>query len=299
MKSFQSFKNQLTEGGNAVANVVRINQENTLATVENIYKELLPKLKIKKSDTALLGSTGKKAPRQSSGDIDMALSAKELLKKNKVDTYDDMMQYVVDAIKSAGYDFKDMRSIGIISIAFPIANVDGLQSNQNVQLDLMIVQDVKYAAWAFYSPHYLDSEFKGMYRNLINFSVAKNAKLEVSKIDPETKTPIEWSRFWINNTEGLKFGTQTNISPKTGKIVKAVRTLDNKTVSNNPDEIVSFLYGKKYKAKDVLTFEAALKAVMSKDFPFPDKRQIILKGVSESLQSQGYPIPEILAKLIK
>jgi flagellar basal body rod protein FlgB len=299
MKQFNHFRETITEGGNAVANVVRINQENTLATVEKIYSDLLPKLKIKKSDTALLGSTGKKAPRESSGDIDIALSATELLKKNNVDTYDEMMNYVVDAIKKAGYDFKDMRSIGIISIAFPIENVDGLQPNQKVQLDLMIVQSVKYAEWVFYSPHYLDSQLKGLYRNLLNFSVAKNANLVVNKIDPDTKTPIEWSRYWINNNEGLKFGTQTNISPKTGKIVKAVRTLDNKTISNNPDEIVAFLYGKKYKANDLLTFEACLKAVLDNGFPHKDKRQIILKTTAEALQREGYPIPESLEKAMK
>jgi hypothetical protein len=299
MKSLLEFKNILNEGGNAVAGVVRINQENTMATVEQIYKDFLPKLKLKKADVALLGSTGKKAPGQSSGDIDMALSAVQLLKQNKVDTYDEMMNYVVDAIKRNGYAYKDLRSIGIISTAFPIANADGKQEDQKVQLDLMIVQDVRYASWVFYSPHYLDSELKGLYRNLLNFSVAKNAKLIVSKIDPETKTPIEWSRYWINNQEGLKFGTQTNISDKTGKIVKAVRTLDNKTISNNPDEIVAFLYGKKYKANDLLTFEACLKAVMDNGFPHKDKRQIILKTTAEGLQRDGYPIPAALEKAMK
>ena len=296
MKSFIQFKEVLNEGGFAVAGVSRINQENVAATLEVIYRDLLPKLKLKKKDIALLGSTGKKAAGQSSGDIDMALSAVELLKQHKVDTYDEMMSYVVDAVKRGGYAFKDMRSIGIISIAYPIENTDGLQPDAKVQLDFMVVQDVRYASWIFYSPHYLDSELKGLYRNLLNFSIAKNANLSVSKIDPETKTPIEWSRYWINNQDGLKFGTQTNISIKTGKIVKAIRTLDNKTISNNPDEIVAFLYGKKYKANDLLTFEACLKAVLDNGFPYKDKLQVILKTTAEALQREGYPIPEILAK---
>lgn len=299
MKSFSQFKEVLNEGGFAVPGVSRINQENVAATLEVIYREFLPKLKLKKKDIALLGSTGKKAAGQSSGDIDMALSATELLKQHNVDTYDEMIQYVIDAVKRAGYDYKDMRSIGIISIGFPIENTDGKQANEKVQLDFMIVQDVRYASWVFYSPHYLDSELKGLYRNLLNFSVAKNAKLIVNKIDPETKTPIEWSRYWINNQEGLKFGTQTNISSKTGKIVKAVRTLDNKTVSNNPDEIVAFLYGKKYTANELLTFEACLKAVMDNDFPHKDVRQIILKTTADALQREGYPLPSALEKAIK
>lgn len=299
MKSFAQFKEVLNEGGFAVPGVTRINQENVAATLEAIYRDFLPKLKLKKKDIALLGSTGKKAPGQSSGDIDMALSATELLKQNKVDTYDEMIQYVVDAAKRSGYPYKDMRGIGIVSIAYPIENADGKQPGEKVQLDFMIVQDVRYASWVFYSPHYLESELKGLYRNLLNFAVAKNAKLLVNKIDPETKTPIEWSRYWINNQEGLKFGTQTNISDKTGKIVKAIRTLDNKTISNNPDEIVAFLYGKKYKANDLLTFESCLKAIMDKDFPYKDKRQVILKSVAESLQRDGYPVPDALEKALR
>lgn len=298
MKSFAQFKEVLNEGGNAVSGVVRINQENTQATVDKVFSELLSKLKLKKTDAALLGSTGKKAPKSSSGDIDMALSATQLLKLNGIDTYDEMMQHVVNTIKRTGLEYKDMRGIGIVSVAYPIVNVDGLQPDAKVQLDFMIVQDIKYASWVFYSPHYLDSELKGLYRNLLNFAVAKNAKLIVNKIDPETKTPIEWSRYWINNNEGLKFGTQTNISSKTGKIVKAVRTLDSKTVSMNPDEIVSFLYGKKYKANNLLTFEACLKAVMDNGFPHKNKRKVILKTTAEALQHEGYPVPDALAKLV-
>ena len=298
MKSFIQFKETLNEGGNAVGGVVRINQENTQATVDNIFSELLPKLKLKNTDAALLGSTGKKAPKSSSGDIDMALSATQLLKMNGIDTYDEMMQHVVNTIKKDGLEYKDMRGIGIVSIAYPIINVDGLQPNAKVQLDFMIVQDIKYASWVFYSPHYLDSELKGLYRNLLNFAVAKNAKLVVNKIDPDSKTPIEWTRYWINNNEGLKFGTQTNISAKTGKIVKAIRNLDNKTVTMNPDEIVAFLYGEKYKANDLLTFESCMKAVMSDAFPYKDRRKLILKTTADALQREGYPIPEILAKAL-
>lgn len=299
MKTLTQLKTTLLEGGNAVPNVVRINQENSLATVKDILDEFLPLLKLKKTDTAILGSTGKKAPKSSSGDIDMAISAVALLDTNGVDTYDDAMDFIVKAIKKGGYVFKDMRNLGIISFAYPITNIDGLQEGDKVQVDFMVVQNVKFAEFAFYSPSYLESELKGIYRNLLNFNVAKNAKLTVDKIDPDTKTPIEWSRYWFDNQKGLMYGTQTNISSKTGKITKSVRSLEKRTVSYDPDEIVEFLYGKGVKAKDVLTFDAALKALMSNKFPNPSKRDIILKATSETLQHEGYPIPESLAKLLK
>lgn len=288
----------LNEGGNAVTGVTRINQENSIPTVKALYKEFLPMLKLKESDTAILGSTGKKAPKSSSGDIDVALSSKALLKSNKIDSYKDIMDYIVSCIKKKGYQYKDMRQIGIVSFAYPISNEDGLQAGETVQVDFMIVQDVKYAAWSFFSPSYLESEFKGLYRNELNFFVAKNAELKVNKIDPETNTPIEWSRYWYDNKDGLMFGRQTNVSAKTGKIVKSVRSIEKKTISFDPDEIVAFLYGPKYKAKDILTFEQCLKAILSPSFPNKSKRKLIFSSTAEGLQSKGVPVPEMLAKLI-
>lgn len=304
MKTFSDLKNFtkaeiIVEGGNAVPDVVRINQENSIPTVNKLFSEFLPKLKIKKNHTAILGSTGKKAPKQSSGDIDVAISATELLKQNNLQTFDDLMDHIVGIVKGMKFAFKDMRALGIISFAYPIVNEDGLQEGQKVQVDFMVVKDVKYAAWSFYSPSYLESDLKGVYRNFLNFNVAKNAKLEVKKIDPDTKAPIEWSRYWVHNTDGLQYGTQTNVSAKTNKVVKTLRTIEKTTISMKPDDVASFLYGPKYKANDLLTFEACIKAVMSASFPYKDKRKIILTAVSDTLQHEGYPIPDSLQKALR
>lgn len=293
MKQLKDF---LTEGGNAVPNVSRINQENVEATLIDLWKEFLPKLKLKKTDIALLGSTGKKRPGDTSGDIDAALSSKALLSTNGVDTFADIMDFIVRAIKSGGYNYKDMRSMGIISFAFPITNTDGKQPNQFVQVDFMVVQNIKFASWAFFSPNYIESEFKGVYRNLLNFAVAKHAKLDVRKVDPMTKTPTEWSRYWLTQNDGLSYGVQTNISDKTGKITKTQRTLEKKHITYDPDEIVAFLYGSKYKAKDLMTFENTLKAVLSNDFPNKAARKIILKQTAETFEREGMPVPESMAK---
>lgn len=295
-KTLREFKETINEGGNAVPDVVPINQENSIPTVNKIYSEIFPLLKIKKSDTALLGSTGKKAPGATSGDIDIAISSESLLASNKVTTFNDIIDTIVAAIKKKGYAYKDMRSIGIVSFAFPIENYDKLQAGHNVQVDFMVVQDVKYAAFSFYSPSYLESEFKGLYRNELNFYVAKAADLQVKKIDPATNIPVEWSRYWYDNTKGLMKGVQTNLSPKTGKIVKNVTSLEKETVSFDPDVIVEFLYGKGVKAKDVMTFENTLKVILSSKFPNPTKRKIILKNAADGIIGKGYPVPEILAK---
>ena len=42
VKHFNLHPNLITEGGNAIAGVSRINQENVAATMDSVYKKLLP-----------------------------------------------------------------------------------------------------------------------------------------------------------------------------------------------------------------------------------------------------------------
>ncbi len=297
MITFKQYIN-LSEGGNAVPGVSPINQENSMATVDEIFKKYLPVLKIAKKDVAVLGSTGKKAPGARSGDIDLAISAPALLKSNKMNSLEEILEMIGSISKKFGYDYNIMKGLGIISVAFPIVNKDGKQAGEKVQLDFMVVDNVNYAAWSYFSPSYLQSELKGLYRNILNFAVAKHAGFNVTKIDPETKTPIEWNRFVMSMSQGLFKGKQTNISAKTGKPTKSVRYLEKNLVSDNPDDVVKFLYGPRYNASSILTFDQALKAVMSPSFPHKQHRTEILKMASESIQNEGYPVPESLAKVL-
>ncbi len=298
MIRFSTFVSILNEGGNAVAGVVPINQENSLKTLSNATTELAKALKISKNDIASLGSTGKKAPGQKSGDIDLAISAPALLKSNKINSLGQLMDHIVDTVKKLGYAHRDLRNLGIISLGYPIANVDGKQSNEIVQLDLMVVDSVDYAKWAYFSPSYLQSNLKGLYRNELNIAVAKYAGFDVSKIDTETKQPIEWKRLWFDLGSGLHKGKQTVLSVKTGKVTKTPRALEKELVTNNPDEIVAFLYGDRYKASDILTFEQALAAVKAQTFPHAKFRKEIYKMTADGIQKKGYPVPESLAKVL-
>jgi hypothetical protein len=295
MIGFKKFV-ELSEGGNAVPGVTGINQENSMATVDEILKKYLPLLKISKNDVATLGSTGKKAPGARSGDIDLAISAPSLLKSNQINSLEEILEKIADASKKLGLDYKIMKGLGIVSVAFPIVNKDGKQAGEKVQLDFMIVDNVKYAAWSYFSPSYLQSELKGLYRNLLNFATAKHAGFNITKLDPETKKPIEWDRFVMSMGRGLFKGKQTNLSAKTGKPSKTTRYLEKNLVTDDPDEIVKFLYGPSYKASDILTFEQAFKAIMSPNFPHKAQRKEILEMASKSIQDLGYPIPESLAK---
>jgi len=293
-----SFRQYITEGGNAVEGVSGINQENSIATVKSAFKDYLKALGISEKDTALLGSTGKKAPGAVSGDIDIALSAPALLKKKGVSTFDDMIDLIVDITKKKGYKFADMRSIGIVSVGYPITNTDGKQEGKTVQLDFMIVDSVKLASWSYYSPSYLESDLKGLYRNELMYAIAKYAGINVKEMSDD-KQAVTWDRFWFSLTHGLQKGTQTLKSPKTGKITKTAKKVKPaELLSDDPDTIVGYLFGTKYKASDLLTFEQALDAIKSASFPHKKHRKAIYKMAKDGILKKKYPVPESLDSLI-
>ncbi len=82
------FKQYIKEGGNAVKGVDRINQENVKDTLKSISKGIIKVLKNSDKDTGLLGSTGKKLPGGSAGDIDMAIDANQVLRANSIQLAD-------------------------------------------------------------------------------------------------------------------------------------------------------------------------------------------------------------------
>ena len=186
-------------GGNAVKGVSRINQRNVGWTFRNFMEVLGRELGLKRSHTAIIGSAGKKAPGESSGDIDIAI---EILHRH--DLRFDFYDFIISELERLDYAFKDMRQIGIISIAYPIISADGEQRGKFVQIDLMIVDSIEYAKWGYYSPDYVVSEYKGLYRNELNFFIAKYAELHPTLVRDEVI--VEWERYWFSTKDGLNLG---------------------------------------------------------------------------------------------
>lgn len=288
----------LKEGGNAIKSSTRINQENVEATMNTIYKTLLPKLKLKQSDTASLGSTGKKKPGGSSGDIDLALSIQALLKNNNLETTTELFDLIVSVVKSTGKDYKDMRSMGIVSVAWDIENTDGLQEDSVVQLDLMVVDSIDWASWAYYSPSEWESPWKGLYRNEVLYAIAKYMDYKVLE-KAFNKEGIEvdatWERHFFDLNKGLMKGTQTALGKK--GITKTTKTLDKLVISQQPNDVVKMMFGPKFNANDVLTWEDSFKLLMNDDFVYKKDRKNILKMVKDGILKKGYPVPEELDKV--
>lgn len=288
----------LKEGGHAVSNVTRVNQENAIPTFNDIVAKFLPALGLKKSDVELLGSVGKKAPNGSSGDIDIAVSAPALLKQKGIESFEDIMFKIGKQAERLGLEHKIMVGIGIVSISYPITNADGKQPGQFVQTDFMIVDDIHYSKWAYFSPSYLESKYSGFYRNKLMFAIAKHVGFKVLDTHKETGQPIKWKRHVLSLDKGLDRGIQTNISPKTGAVTKKTTMLARENLTKDPDAIIKMLFGPKYRAKDILTWEQAFKALLDPAFPHKAILNHIIRETADSLNEIGVPIPPELDRVL-
>jgi len=290
----------IKEGGNAIKMSSRINQENVEATLDSIYKTLLPRLNITKSDIGLLGSTGKKAPGDSSGDIDLAISVQAIIKNNEeIETPKELYDFIYKVASDLSPEVKDMRGMGIISLAWPIVNADGRQDNEYVQLDLMTVDSVDWAKWAYYSPAWNESPYKGLYRNELLYAIAKYMDYETLKtaLDKEgNEVDVEWKRNFFDLGKGLLTGQQTRMGKK--GIVKTTKTINKTLLTADPRKAAKMMFGPDAEPNDLLTWEQTFAAVMDKDFVYADKRNDILKMAKEGILRKGFPVPPELDQVV-
>jgi hypothetical protein len=303
MNHMQTFRQFLTEGGAAIKSSTRINQLNVAGTLEEIYKSVVVDLGLTQSDVRVLGSTGKKDPSKngepdgSSGDIDLAVSIPKVMKANNISSPDACFDFITNKVKHYT-EVKPMKSINVISIAFPITNTDGKQEGKYVQLDIMPVDNLKYSEWAYHSPAFNVSKYKGAYRNELVYAIAKYMSFKSLKQqidDSGEEVPVKWERMFYDLSKGLMRGVQSK-EGKSGKMVKSAKTIEKELHSNDVDTVVTMLFGEGVKPKDVLTFEQALAAINAPTFPYASKRTDILKMATQGIINKGLEVPESLKK---
>lgn len=294
-------KSMLIEGGNAVKGASPINQENVAATLTHLYKTILPAIGITKNDLKLLGSTGKKRPGESSGDIDMAVDAGRIIYALNVKDAKDLWAAVGKALKGKVKQLVTNPGTGVISFTFPISNTNGKQKGQVVQTDLMVVDDIHLAGFTFWSPSSEESKYKGVQRNIMLSAVATHMDYKILKkgYDEQGKEiPVTFERNFIDMKRGLKRGLQTRIG-KTGKLFASGRkqTVASKVVSDQPDEIVKMMFGPKFGPSDVTSLESILRVLDDPACIQHKNKKEIMKSAAETFKLiRGMVLPSELKK---
>lgn len=282
MKSILSILQVLKEGGNAISVASRINQENVATTLKKLNKDLSSALKIKEKDFIPVGSTGKKAPGDSSGDIDMAISIKALQKSHGPKTEIELIK-----ILKAGSSriSKEVVQAGqLVTFAYPIDNKDGKQENEFVQVDLFLTDSLEYSSWAYFSPSYKESDLKGVYRNVLIGQILKVITSEIISDTEQTKMVIDFKVGLIKNYQ--------TIMGKTGRL-KGWKTINKDFVSNKPDEIAKIIFGdEKATARDTYTVESVLNYF--KKSRYKNKLSEVLKETIQAYVNMGLPVPAII-----
>ena len=300
MKRFKEF---IKEGGGAVGDVDRINQENVEATLKAISTKIIKPLKITTKDIGVLGSTGKRKPGGSSGDIDIAIDANKVLRANAIQIADELFDFIAGKAKKVSNTVVSNKGTGVISLQFPISNTDGKQKNKKVQLDLMIVDNLDLAKFNFWSPHEEQSKWKGIYRNIILSSMASVMDFEVLEKgydENDVEVPTLFKRNFIDLKRGLMRGLQTRIG-KSGKLFAKGRkqTLETKVLENQPEGIIKAILGPAFTVKDAESFESLFKILDHPKYLYRSKKKEIIKTfIAVISKSKGLVVPDEMERFV-
>lgn len=272
----------INEGGNAVnANPI------PAIIAPKVYDEIEKKVhsisKFKNIDIAALGSIGKKADDQTNGDIDIAV---------KVDSKEELNEIVDTCFSDCEINYNTMKTI--TSFGYPY-NIDGYKGI--AQVDFMIVKNMDWAKAYFHSPNLKtgESKYKGVVRTTLLNDIISCIPVKDAK-DEYFEDGVTVKRHWKHtfNTEGI-FIQLVDYCGKNGKPVKNGKKLKEfeKLVTNDPINMVKFIFGDNGDIKDINSAESLWDAIHNNNkFSWGDT---ILKNIEEKFIND----PQVVDKINK
>lgn len=310
----------MLEGGHMFDDVSRINQENVPATLKYIYDTILPAIGIDRKYVQPLGSTGKRLPGGSSGDIDLGIDCTKVDYLKDAITNDEQAQAIADYAKpildKMGIESKHKGNL--YSIRCPIQNFDGKQEGEFVQLDMMTSRNMKFQIWSQYAPREVEGKkyVKGCIRNLI-FEAAAHAMEDIKVLkrglvkkgaEWMSDEPIEWEEYSFYTPEGLNIkhcvrNPMKNQPEGAEETVYVSGEVDSRSlVTDNPDTIAKKMFGKGVKGKDLMTWQGAWKAAHEAEWAkVPEKWDIFIQSLKQKIMVKMidgmYIPPEMLKEL--
>jgi len=260
----------IIEGGHAFTDVGPISLD-TLKTTWPYIEDDLGLLGLK--DVNPIGTTWKKDPMS---DIDL------------VAVFDGQR----DELYSRAIDMfgeKNVRKVGanIVSLSYPIYNADSVPQDEHVQVDIMLGKP-SYITWSRYGPspikgHKAYSRLKGVMRNkLLNVITRDIADYTF----PGEQHEFERVRYAIDFDHGLFIIKQSRlgtVNKRTGvpRVLKTWRTVERKYVTDDPEKIVSIIFGKGIHASDIHSVEDIVHAIKNSPKLAHDLNKIMHTFVSE------------------
>jgi hypothetical protein len=227
-----------------------------------------------------LGSVGK---REFSGDIDVAL---------KIDT--DKIPEFVERLKKSS-QIMDIAKSSVIMTKVKIMDFDenrddGRPRTGFVQIDFM-PGDPDWLKTYYHSPNEKDSQYKGVYRNLMIASIAGNLDIENSEETIDDGRPLQSKRFMFSPRDGLVRVLRRPVPKASGN---GYTKKNNNKIIDGPwktaDSIAKNL--KLDNGEDLYSYETLVTAI-KKNLPPEDQKNIFTAFTNNNtIKDMGIP-PDI------
>lgn len=211
----------------------------------NIYEGIENKIKNVYSNISMspLGSVGKKAENEFNGDIDIAILV------SSKDELNNILDNVYPTLE------RNMNTApNIISISYPYS-IDGYEGN--AQVDFMVTDNLEWAKWRFMSPNLKEheSKYKADPKIFLTRFIVTAIPVKDNEIKYFDDGSIKSKYKYTFNTNGL-YKQFLNYEGKRGKLKNPIRDKKyQQLISDKPDEVMEFIFGKNYDEKDFHSVE--------------------------------------------
>lgn len=299
----------ITEGGNAVDNVSEIFLENIKPTLRDLQKNVFNNLGISNKRWITVGSTGKK---QKSGDLDIALENSVLRQLYPKITDDEKLleRFLLD-LKFQDNIIDPVIIGGQIHFGYPIVG----QPTENVQIDIIPSNNLKWTKFRYYGPSEQESKYKGAHRSYILRSLLRNISIrKAENLDPQDDKPHinrYGKKYPSIKYQYIKFGNDgiwSNVKTyrgKRGKIVLIPQKVEEESYMLTDDfqKALDIIFKKgKYKEQQFLYFEPIWNIIISDDFEYPQFRKDIIEDFVSQIEDDNDPkikVPEEVKQYCK
>jgi hypothetical protein len=279
----------LNEGGNAVEDARPITQAEIDATYAYVIKNVYPLLGLSEDFARPIGSFKKKAPDQTSGDIDIAVLAERIAGQNGL-AMDDVIDFMNDTLKKAGYTPTSNKGLQQVSIGVP---VEGKKGNGIAQIDLMLTDNLNFSTFMYHSPDFTkaESKYKGLYRNILLMNIISNAKRETTKLTDAGEVQ-DYKSYVLRLNQGVVSVAKTFMGKK-GNLVKTASLLhdQDKFITSTPEVIAEIAFGPSVPVAEIMTFEDIWRHTTNSKFIHKDKLNAILNDFKVRILTTKVPFP--------
>lgn len=284
----ESFEGELYEGGNAVEDARPIKQSEIDKTYDFVIKKIYPILGLTTDFARPIGSFKKKGAEQTSGDIDIAVSAERVAGQNGL-TLGEVLQFMDSALKGAGYSTAMNKGFQQVSVGVPI---EGKSDSGIAQIDLMLTDNLDFSTFMYHSPDFTkaESKYKGLYRNILLMNIISNSKRETSKLTDKGEVE-EYKSYVLRLNQGVVSVTKSFMGAK--GLVKTAKLLgdQDKFITSTPEVIAELAFGPGIPPSEIMTFEDMWRHVIDPKFIHKDKLDSILNEFKTRILATKVPFP--------